>query len=90
MPQNVRILQPFQGVLSALAALGRIPPKRMPFQFAEPRAEKRMSFRGPLRQHLSVVFHCSQKWFEFSGILEAVTDYHRPGISVTESAIEDG
>jgi hypothetical protein len=50
-------------------------------------AEKRMSFRVSPR-HLSVVFHCAQKWFEFSGILEAVTDVS--GTTVTKTAIEDG
>ena len=47
-----------------------------------------MSFRCLSRRHLSVVFHCAQKWFEFSGILEAVTDVS--GTTVTKTAIEDG
>jgi hypothetical protein len=47
-----------------------------------------MSFRCAALRHLLVVFHCAQKWFEFSGILEAVTDVS--GTTVTKTAIEDG
>jgi hypothetical protein len=46
----------FRGISSAIAARSPIPPKRMGIRRAKPRAEKRVSFRGVLKRHLSVVF----------------------------------
>jgi hypothetical protein len=41
--QTFAFCRRFQGVLSALAVRGRIPPKRIAIRCAERRAEKRMS-----------------------------------------------
>jgi hypothetical protein len=46
---------------------GAIPRKRMGIRHAEPRAEKRVSFRGVLKRHLSVVFWRVRETVEILG-----------------------
>jgi len=45
----------FSAILTAVTRSRPIPTKRMAFRRAKPRAEKRVTFRGVLKRHLSVV-----------------------------------
>ena len=58
----------FSTILTVVTRSRLIPTKRMAFRCAKPRTEKRVTFRGVLKLHLSVVSWRSGKTIEFPGM----------------------